>query len=223
MKISFKLLIVLLFFTAGTVAQNIRDSAGHGLMLLQTKENENLNDIHGSPYLSDGFKSGIVVVEGKEPLNVFLRYDVRNENFEIKTDFNSSEIYILPLTHKGRYHLGTDTFLYDQISYDGNIIRGYFIEHFDGEDVRFLEKPVIDFTPAQSARTGYDEAEPAKIEVETEFYLVFEDGKVENPKMRNRDIRKIFRSKADRDFLSDHDIDNAKDLVEFLKFHNSKE
>lgn len=218
MKKSISIIIsFLLFITAGAVQAQIHDSGGHGFMKITTKKNANMAEVKGSPYLEEEFQYGQIEMEDKEPLNVFLRYDALNENVEIKSDKNSPDTYILPLSESTVYLIGREKLRlrYNEVRPGGEEITGYFIEHYNGDNWRLLEKPSVSVSEAVPAKTGYQRDKPAKMEIDSEYYVIG-DGIVENVRIKHRDIRKAFGSRPAQEFLSDNKIRSEEDLVVFV-------
>jgi hypothetical protein len=212
-------LILLIFFVGRQgFGQVINDSGNHSLMLLTTKENARMNSVEGSPYLHEEFRYGTATIQGKEPLKVFMRYNVDQEQIEIKTDIKSEDIYVLPKDEKTLYEIGPEALVFDQISHNGKRIFGYFIEHFKGKNLRLLEKPVASLTEAVKAKTGYDRDRPAKIVIEEEFYVVNMNGKVKNVRLKHRDIKKTFNSPFAKKYLSNNKIRSEEDLISFVVY-----
>lgn len=216
-----KLIVLLLgvFTAVGVQAQQVyADSGNHGLMTITTKKNDNLKDVQGSPYMDENYVYGTVKVEGKDPLKVFLRYDVFNENMEVKLDKNADKTYVLPLSEEAVYRIGPDAFRYRTLRHEGNTITGYFVEHYSGENYHLLEKPSIEITEAIKARTGYERDRPAEMTLEREFYIVGKDNKVENVKLKHRDVKKAFNSKEAKSYLKDNKIRSKQDLIAFVSY-----
>lgn len=198
-------------------AQVINDGGLEGLQLM-TNISDDLGKIHGTPYLDEEFQYGTVVVPGKRAMNVFLRYNVQDENIEIKTQKNSPETYLLPANREVVYNIHNQTFVIDEIRYDGKRIAGYFIEHYDGENFRLLEKPVARISDAVKAKSSYEKDRPAEIKINSEFYIVDGQGKVENVRVKHRDVRKAFKSKPAKEYLSNNKIRSEEDLTSFVAF-----
>ena len=212
------LLFFAIFAACPVFSQVINYSGDHSLMLVTTKEHSRLNSVEGSPYLDNAFQYGTAIVEGKQPLKVFMRYNVHEEQIEIKTDVNSEDIYLLPKMESTVYKLGPQTFILDLIVLNGKRISGYFIEHYHGENFRLLEKPVTTITEAVKAKTGYEQDKPARIVIEEEYYIVNNVGKIQNVRLKNRDIKKTFNSPQAKKYLSDNRIRSEEDLVAFISF-----
>jgi hypothetical protein len=198
------------------VPAQINDGGMNGFMKITTKENDKMNSIEGSPYLNEEFAAGIIKLEGKTTLNVYLRYNVVKETMEIKTDKNSKDTYTLPLNKTTVYSLGAQNYIPEEISYKGKNITGFFIEHYDGENVRFLEKPTVTITDPVKAKTGYEKDKPAQIKIDQEYYLVFSEGQVENIKLRQRDLKDVFDEGIAKKYLSENKVKTIEDLVAFL-------
>ena len=209
-------IILGLFCSVQGYNQVLTDSGNHGLMLITTKENDKLNDLEGSPYLEEEFVPGSAMVSGKEPLNVFLRYNVYKEQVEIKLDPRSEEIYILPMNTLASYKMGSDMLILETIVLNGEKIFGYFFEHYDGENYRLLEKPKVTLTEAVKAKTGYEKDRPARLKIEEEYYVIKENGQVLNVPLKHRDIKKTFDSENSKEYLSDNKIRSEEDLISFI-------
>lgn len=223
MKKYFYLIITGAFFITTSVSAQIHESGGHSMMRVSTKQSDILKEVKGSPYLYDDFRYGMVTMEGKEPLRVLMRYDINTETFEIKTEQSSEDIFILPLDPDTKYHLGSQTFDYRTINFEGKEITGYFQAHFDGENVSLLEKPSLTFIEPVKARTGYDEDRPGKIKLNNDLYLVFTDGKVENVRLKERDFEKAFSSSKNAEkYFSDNKLKTAEDFIKMLEWYDDQ-
>lgn len=215
-------LFLILFITGSAfIFAQIQDSGNHGLMTLTLIKND-LSTIKGTPYLEENYQSGTLLTEGKEPLLVYMRYDVKNENIEIKTDLNSNEIFVLPPGKNAKYKIDNKIFIHDKIKVDGKQIQGYFIEHFNGTNFRLLEKPVLTLTEPVKAKTGYEKDRPAEIKIESEYYIQKEDGEIKNIRLKHKDIKKTFTSKTANEYFSENRIKSIDDLIGFVKHLDQK-
>lgn len=217
MRKCFLSLIMICFFTIDVWAQ-IHDGGNHGLMTVTLKKNENMNAVQGSPYLNEEFQRGTAVVDEKEPLNVFLRYDVSREIFEIKTEISSNEILMLPPNLKTEYHVAGDKFIYDNIRFEGKNINGYFKEHYSGKQFRLLEKPTVTITEPVEAKTGYEKDRPARIVIGEEFFVISNDGQVKNVSLKQRDVKKMFPSNIAKKYLKENKVRSIEDLAAFVAY-----
>lgn len=217
MKKCFFSLIMIFFVTVDVWAQ-IHDGGNHGLMTVTLKKNENMNAVQGSPYLNEEFQRGTAVVDEKEPLNVFLRYDVSREIFEIKTEISSNEIFMLPPNQETEYRIAGDKFIYDNIRSEDKNINGYFKEHYSGEQFRLLEKPTVTINEPVEAKTGYEKDRPAKIVIGEEFFVISNDGEVKNVGLKQRDLKKLFPSNSAKKYLKENKVRSSEDLAAFVAY-----
>lgn len=211
-----------LSFISVEAQQVFTDSGNHGLMTITTKEKEGADDVVGSPYFNDSYEQGIVDIEGKGALQAYLRYNVVSEQMEIKTNPASPTTYMLPRGREATYKIGENNFVLDKINADGQSVYGYFIEHYNGDNLRVLEKPTAQLTERVKAQNTYQKDRPAEIKIEEQYYIVLANGDAENVRLRNRDIRNVFNTKPVKDYLSDNKIRSVEDLVAFARYYDSR-
>jgi CRISPR/Cas system-associated exonuclease Cas4 (RecB family) len=214
--------LLALFISLGTQSQ-VQDGGGQELMLLKTKANEDLKKVKGSPYLNEDFTQGKAFITGKEPLNVFLRYEVAKDIIEIKTDKGSPETYILPLGQKAEYKIDNNLFVLENLNFSGNRINGYFVEHFKGENIRLLQKFTASFSEAVIAKTGYEKDRPAEITIDNHFYMVSKNGEVQPIELKERELKKAFSgSKEVESYLSSNKLKSVEDFVKFFQWYDTQ-
>ena len=216
MKIFLFILYILVGFT--TVKAQVINKLGIDDLFLMTKDSDILNEVEGSPYWNKKFEYGTVTLGNKQPIKAFLRYNANNETVEIKTEQNSEEIYILPLNRNAKYMVANELFVYHEIYYDNKKISGYFIEHHNGEKYKLLEKPTITRSEAVKAKSSYESDTPARITIDSDFYIVSDRSSGKKVKIKNRDIKKAFPSQKAKKFISDHKIREKEDLIALLEF-----
>ena len=207
---------LLLLVTVSGYSQVV-DLSDFGLNL-KTRTSTTPATIEGTPYLQENFEKGILQLEKKNPLHVFLRYDVSTEQIEIKTDLNIEDIYVLPAGQHAVYTIGSNTFKYGTVHYEGKKIQGYFVELFEGETYRLLIKYRTEISEAVKAKTSYHRDIPAEIKIEEDLYIVGKDGKAYKVRAKNRDLRDIFDSPEAKKYLSDNKVRSTEDLIKFLAF-----
>lgn len=210
-----------LSFISVEAQQVFTDSGNHGLMTITTKEKEGGDDIVGSPYLNEEFQQGVIEIEGKGPLKAYVRYNVVSEQMEIKTNPVSQQTYMLPSGQRATYQIGDQTFVLDKITADGETFYGYFIEHYDGDNLRVLGKPTAKVSEAIKAQNTYQKDRPAEIQIEENYFIVLENGDAEKVRLRNRDLRKVFNSKPAKEYLSDNRIRSVEDLAAFARYYDN--
>lgn len=201
----------------------VNDGGGHSMMQINISPSDNVNGIKGTPYLYEDFRTGTVIMEGKAPLSAFLRYNINSETFEIKTEKDGEEIYVLPLSTETEYHLGTEIFTYRNLNFEGKDISGYFQTHFDGNKVSLLEKPSLFFVEAINAKTPYEKDIPGQIKLNKDLYLVFSDGSAKAVSLKEKDFERAFSSsKSVKKYLGDNKLKTIQDFTKMLEWYDNQ-
>ena len=210
---------IVLLLGLGLNAQVINDGGIEGLQLM-TKVSDDLYKVQGSPYLTDEFQYGTLEIDGKDPIQVFLRYDVQKDIVEIKMEPQSEEIYLLANQPTVSYKLNNNNkIISDQIYSSEGKISGLFIEHFNGEDYKLLEKHKASISKPVKAKSSYESDKPAQIKKSSEFYLKSPGSKTfQKIRIKHKDVRKAVSSSVAKDYLSDNKIKELEDLVAFLQY-----
>ncbi|NJY63719.1 hypothetical protein HC174_13290 [Salinimicrobium sp. CDJ15-81-2] len=219
MKKIFFLFFGVFLAVAGLNAQvsgGINDGLNYGFTLIPTIDNS-VEEVEGSPYLDENFSRGVVHIEGKEPLEVYLRYNVVEERMEIKTNIQSPRIYQLPAGNRAVYELGNKTFLLDKISSEGKTVYGYFIKLFDGKNYRLLKKPVAHYTEGEKASTGYGKNKPGRITIKEEYFVIPNSGGAVHVRPKSKDIKNAFGEEA-KEYLKNNEVKSELDLQNFVAF-----
>ena len=191
------------------------EDINHKLTLVSDKEKS--SDLEGSPYYHVEFVKGIVNFENQKPIEVYLRYNVAEERIEIKTQLESSETYQLPGDSKTNYIINSEKYVLESISNSGKEIYGYFIELFNGENLRLVKKPAARFIEGEKARTGYEQNTPSRITIEEEYFIISE-GNVINVRPQSKDVKKAFNSPEAQQFLKKNKIKTEADLKGFVSY-----
>ena len=217
-----KLMLLLLMIFGFQVTSNAQYIDGTGNLndfgfILVTKTAD-LSKVEGTPYLNEEFQSGTLHIDGKDPLPVFLRYDVVNERMEVKPKKNIEETYMLPRNQTAQYMIGEKRYVLDKINTPDQTLYGYFLELYEGDNYRLLKKPMATLTEPVRAKTGYEKDRPARIEMEETYFVVGNNGKAQEVELKNRKIKKSFSSSEAKDYLNDHKIRSEEDLVAFISF-----
>jgi len=210
------LLLIIICFALSQAQGQVR--TGGDAEFLMVINNENTVDKPvGSPYFpGEQFTLGTVKMEQRDPLIALLRYDVAQEVMEIKLRDNDSEVMKLVNNDRVIYEIGEREFVWNSLNVDGTVHTGFFVKYFDGNSIKLLGKPVAKLTEAVKATTGYGLNKPARIEIEELFLLVFNDGRVEEISLKERDLKKAFDSDKVNSFLKENKIKSVEDVVELL-------
>lgn len=216
MKKIFCLLLFILFLFPNVQAQ-LEGIPGHSMTLIPLKS-ASMKEVEGSPYFeNDQFQPGILKMNDIE-LEVFLRYNVVQERIEIKVNIGEKEIYELPPRKDIIYIYGNKEYVINKFNYEGDEIYGYFIRYYEGDEVSLFGKPTVEITEAVKARTGYQSDEPARIDIDKEYYIVQDNNKVYNVRLKHRDVKKEFRTEEAQKYLRDNKIKSEADLIDFVSF-----
>jgi len=222
MKNIFLIIPVMAFFLTTSLSAQVNDGGGHGMMLVNTKNTELDNEVIGSYYLDENFKPGKVVIKGYSPLDVLMRYNVNTETFEMKMDAGSDETYVLPLKPDTKYYLDTTPYSYRTVNSEGKTITGYFKNLYDGEKISFLEKPTLSMSEAVAARTGYGKDKPAEINLQREYFLVFQDGTTRPVTLKKKDFQRALPSTPEvKNYLSDNKLRSVEDFAKMIEWYDN--
>lgn len=175
----------------------------------------------GTPFVDEEFKKGQIIDENGRSQAAFLRYNAVEGIMEIKLDKQQEEVHVLPRISKISYFIdGFTYFLDSKRTDDGELLEGYFVHYFDGENVSLLGWPRPDVIEARAARTGYDKDKPAHLKIEMEYFLEIDNNRLKEVRLRPRDFRKAFdNNSAMKNFLSKNKVKDLETAIEALKFY----
>lgn len=214
-----KIFLIFLFtclkiFSVNAQNENI---GGYEYRLVEKKSSV-LEEVDGSPYFYEDFLYGSLQLKNKKLLKVFLRYNVAQEEFEIKLDQETDEVFVIPIENNVKYNIGSKEFFLDKLFVNGDQVYGYFIELFKGDKYRLLKKPVVHVTDAVEAQNGFQDNEPARLSVKSDYYLLDKKGGSRELSFSNRKLKKQFRNEVAKRYLSKHKIKTSVDLVNFISY-----
>lgn len=219
------LLLIFSFIIFNGVAQDVPRNYVSLMDEMRTfKASDNLNDnMDGSPYINDEFLPGKIIVDGKQFQDVYFRFNALKDVMEIKVRPDDSEIFVLPRMDKYSFKQENETFyLKDVITNEGEMLSGFLIKYYQDPNVLFVGKPVTKIKPAKAAETGYDKAQPAKVDTYVHYYLSLNGEPVKRVKLRERDFRKIFKSEKMKEYFADNKVKEVEDVVEMLEFYKTQ-
>lgn len=213
-----RILFLILFpCFSGVFAQQANPFMSDGGMVVFTKEKE--PDLYtGSPYYEDDFKLGIINDDKGRTLEVLMRYNALEDVVVIRPNPDSEEEYVLPKLRSITYELGNYTYFIDNIYTDNGHIEAYFARFYEGDKSTFIGLPKVDVIPAQKAKTGYDKDKPAKIDVEMVYYLSLEGGQFKEVRLKEKDLKDLFKSDKMEEYFDEHKIKTEEDVVNMLKY-----
>ena len=179
----------------------------------------------GSFYAEEEFVPGTVVVEGEDKqLEVLLRYNAVADAVEVKLKDKDS-VYVLPNLKNLVYK--TPGYSYQFNSYktkEGDNLSGFFIHYYDGDDLKFLSKPMAHMKKEVQPRSGYDRYKPAHYSIKEFYYLLDNSGRLKEVDLKEKDFRKeLSDQKGMKQYFSDHKVKKVEDVVAMLKFLEQQE
>jgi len=197
---------------------------GNSALQLQTKS-EVISEMTGSPYFEDRFMPGIIEEVGGKKQNAYFRYNVKDDQVEVKVSPSQSEIYILPRQQKFVYQLKDYSYILGSFNVqDIGLLKGFVNSYYNGDNVIFIGKPYVTVSQAQPAKTSYQKATPASINVGINYYFGLKDGQLQEVKLKEKDFKNILpSSKEMKQYFDDHKIKEIQDVVEMLKFYDTLE
>jgi len=220
--------IILMFVFSGVIAQEnvLRNNVTSNYIQLRDElksrevSESKLSNIEGSPYWEENFKNGKIESDGHTVQPVYLRYNARKEQIEIKPDLSDDEVFILPQNNRVIYNLNDYSYKYGLIeTKEDKYIRGYLMRIFNSENIKFLSKVRAEIQPGKVAETSYDRSKPPHLNLIQDFYISVNGDSYEEVRLKEKDFRKIFRSENMKKYFKDHKIKDEKDVVAMLKYY----
>lgn len=209
--------LLIAIFCLNSMLAQVENIGGYEYRLVEKKSSV-LEEVDGSPYLYDQFLYGTLQMKNQKPIKAFLRYNVAYEEFEIKLDQQTSKIFVIPIENNVKYMIGTESLFLDNLLVNGDEVYGYFIELFDGNRYRLLKKPIVHVKDAVEAQNGFQENEPSKLKVISNYYVIDNQGGIHKFRINKRDLKKAFPDSAAKKYLSKNKIKTYEDLVKFIAY-----
>lgn len=185
------------------------------------------DNIEGSPYMSNSFKSGQLYYGDEAVGDLYYRYNAYNEEVEIKQTNSESELIKglskdkkIRLIANGR-PMGFKTF----IDKNGNTKNGYLTLLADGE-FKLYQHLKVTFKDAKKAQNTLVPGTPAKFTQFTEYYLEHKNGKlIDQIELSNKKLIQLVggeKSTALKGFLKENKlkVKDVNDLYKVVYFLN---
>lgn len=214
-------LLVIFGFTSSN-AQRDPFNPGNSSMQVQTKKSIE-SEIAGSPYFEENFTPGLVEEVGGKTQNAYIRYNVKDDQVEIKVSPSQNEIYILPRQQKFIYQLKNYSYMLGSFNVEGiGLVKGFVNKYHQSDKVTFIGKPFVNVSAAQPAKNGYQQPTPAMMNVEINYYFGLKDAKLQEVKIKEKDFKNILpSSKEMRQYFSDNKIKDIEDVKKMIEFYES--
>ncbi len=219
-----KIIILAIFgFIGLTFQAQVNDfNPGNSPLQLQTKVAVN-TDLEGSPYFEDQFLPGIIEEANGNSQNAYFRYNVRNDEVEVKAAPSQTKVFILPRQEKFVYKL--KGYSYELGSYnvlDQGLIKGFVANYYGSENLKFIGKPFAKISEGQLAKTAYEKATPAALYIGIKYYLSVNGEEFQEVKLRDKDFKNLLddSSKLSK-YFKEHKVKEIEDVVKLLEFYDS--
>lgn len=176
----------------------------------------------GSPYLSDKFADGLVVLKSKQTndVTVHLRYNVYSDNLEFKKD-DKVLVLLKDTTVVESFSMGNTKFVLIPIPAKDEVAS--FAEEVYSGMYGLYRRHIVSFTPEVKAKGYQDPAPPTYTTEDPVYYLKIG---AEYMKVKNlKDISKKISSNSDKllKFIKSNKLKmkNDNDLVKYMTYLNS--
>lgn len=222
-KIMTKFLTLILLTIFGLMSSNAQNNfdPGNSTLLLDTKKSIE-SEIVGSPYFEEMFTPGIIEEVGGIKQNAYLRYNVKDDQVEVKVSPIQTDVFILPRQQKFIYQLKDYSYILGSFSVeDKGLVKGFVNSYYQSDKVTFIGKPFTTVSEAQPAKTSYHKATPATISVGTKYYFGLNGNKLQEVKLKEKYFKNILpSSKEMKQYFGENkikDIDDVKKMIEFYE------
>jgi hypothetical protein len=187
---------------------------------------QQLSQIGGSPYDHDDFVKGDIYydVNWRYP-DVPMRYNIYNDEMEIKPDGQKQVYAIVPEKRIKKIAFASDTFVVAEYELKRDLVPGYFKELAHGK-IDLLAKPRVEFREKEVDK-GFVEPQPDRfIRMQDEYYIRKKGKMAEKlPKLKNLieymgDHQKQLEKYAKENKISSG---NIEEITQFISYYNSLE
>ena len=237
------LLGLLFTFSLPTFAQvsemmgfrDYRDIADAYYVKLRENSKFDINDIKGSPFLSEEFQFGNILDNNSmKKVETYLRYDMYNDVFEIQLDTRSDKINTLERTQNFDYYLNDEKF----VLIKSNVLNvehytsgnGYVVELIpENENAALYKRYFVELKSGSKALTSYQEDIPPSIRKEEMYIIKINDDYYELEKDRKDVIeafpdfkdklKKYIKEKKFKFRGDDREVQNQ--MVQLVRYYNS--
>lgn len=128
----------------------------------------------GSPYEVNSFLFGFVTDEqSNKSVNLYLRYNIYNDEVELKTSLEEDE-KIIALLKEQDISCTIDGKYYQFASFNdekNEAINGYLIQIYEGKNYQLFKRLKSAFTPKKASENSFNQAIPARFETSVSYYI----------------------------------------------------
>jgi len=181
-------------------------------------------DVQGSPYLTESFLSGQVLIDGREPYRKLLRYNAYLDEIQMKDDQNKT----MSLLKREYIRARIAHDFYEIVSYidsDGNEKKGYMVKVEEGNASLYRQNKKL-FIDAKEAPSSYRKDQPAKLVEEMTYFLRKKDGLLTEMKFKKKEVLKMLGDKDSelKKYLSENNniaLKNEVGMAQLIRYYNT--
>ncbi len=173
-------------------------------------------NFEGSPYVEKEFVKGTIFDNKGNSQEALLRYNAIEDIVEIKLDNDGeTEVKVLPKIKELSYSVNDYTYVLEEFTtHKGEKIKGFLIEYYKGDRYGLYGHPVPKATISQ--------LETAHLDVEIEYFLMREEGILQNVKLKNRDFKKVLPNSPElNNYFSSTQLKTPQEYAAMLKWLNN--
>ena len=230
-KIQFSLLIIVaLFIASPTTAQNATNFDLTNNEYLSSKTVPiftGADKYAGSPYATDDFERGKVFKNGKLVANnVGLRYNVKQEQIELKQDLNSSKIVANVVKPSEDIYVKIMNHLYIFIpSQSVDLKDGYYLVLHEGPKFDFYKKVLKEFIEGKKSMNSITRDIAPSYKDDEIYFVANKEGElIKLSNSRNKRLNVFPDSKKElKTYINDKKLNISKeaDFVKLVSYYNS--
>jgi hypothetical protein len=181
----------------------------------------------GSIYANKDFQNGSVFKEGKVVANnVGLRYNVQEEEIELKKNANSSSTVANVIKADQSIHVRilNEAFVY-LVSPDKNQKAGYFMVMSEGSKLTIYKKIIKNFVEGKKSVNSYSRDVPDTFKEKEQLYIVSNTGSLTKLPNGKGKRKKLFASKEAemKSFIDSNNLSIRKesDFYKAVSYYNT--
>jgi hypothetical protein len=215
--------------------RDYRDIADAYYVKLRENAKFDINDIKGSPFLSEEFQFGNILDNNSmKKVETYLRYDIYNDVFEIQLDTRSDKINTLERTQNFDYYLNDEKF----VLIKSNVLNvehytsgnGYVVELIpENVNAALYKRYYVELKSGSKALTSYQEDIPPSIrkkemyivKINEDYYELEKDRKDvidAFPDFKDK-LKKYIKEKKFKFRGDDREVQNQ--MVQLVRYYNS--
>ncbi len=185
-----------------------------------------IEEVKGSVYLDDSFSKGKIISDlTKASQNVYLRYNLYRDIFEVKYNLADEEILDFtkaPDSH-AEYH-SNKFYLKSYKDHEGVLLEGYLQQLHTSETIALYKRYYQKFHDPKPAKTSYEQDIPGKLTNQISYYVLLDNNLVLMNSKRSKILNSFPKhTKKLKAFIKEKKLKfkNDKDFVQLIQYYDS--